>query len=127
MENEFSCILIEDEALGIEMLQDYISRRSDLSLVGTATQRSEIQSLLRICSPTIIFLDLVIPYGDKNDFNYSKFPKSSIFVIISATPLSHYNGEIPFGKIHELLKPISYENFNKCIDKILRNIKVTNV
>jgi len=70
MENEFTCILIEDEALSIEMLQDYISRRSDLSLVGSAIERSEIQSLLRICSPTIIFLDLVIPYGDNNDFNF---------------------------------------------------------
>ncbi|MGF7028712.1 MULTISPECIES: hypothetical protein [Sphingobacterium] len=127
MENGFSCILIEDEALAIEMLQDYISRRNDLILLGTAIERSEIQSLLRICSPTIIFLDLVIPYGDKNDFNYSKFPESSIFVIISATPISHYNGEIPNGEIHELLKPISFEDFNKCIDKILRNIKVTNV
>lgn len=126
MENEFTCILIEDEALSIEMLQDYISRRSDLSLVGTAIERSEIQSLLRICSPTIIFLDLVIPYGDNNDFNFSKFPESSIFVIISATPLSHYNGEIPIGEIHELLKPISFENFNKCIDNIVKNIKVIN-
>ncbi|RKE42569.1 hypothetical protein [Sphingobacterium detergens] len=127
MENRFSCILIEDEALGIEMLQDYIGRRNDLFLVGTASQQSEIQSLLKICSPKLIFLDLVIPFGDANDFNYSKFPESSILVIISATPLNYYKGDIPFGEKHELLKPISFENFNNCVDNILRNIQLTNV
>ncbi len=122
MEDRWNCILIEDEALGIEMLQDYIGRRNDLVLIGTAVQRSEIKSLLKICSPSIIFLDLIIPNGERNDVKFSKLPKDSVYIIISATPLSHFSGDKPLGKTYELLKPISYENFNKCIDIVISNI-----
>jgi len=123
MENCLTCILIEDEALGIEMMEDYISRRDDLKLLGTAIQLSEIEYLLTTSSPSIIFLDLIIPYGDQNDFNFSKFPKSSSFIVTSAIPISHFNGELPPGKIYELLKPISFKNFNMCVDKVVQRIK----
>ena len=123
MENCLTCILIEDEALGIEMMEDYISRRDDLTLLGTAIQLSEIECLLETSSPSIIFLDLIIPHGDQNDFNFSKFPKSSSFIVTSAIPISHFKGELPPGKIYELLKPISFKNFNICVDKVVQKIK----
>lgn len=122
MENCLTCILIEDEALGIEMMEDYINRRDDLRLLGTAIQLSEIEALLD-SSPSIIFLDLMIPYGDQNDFNFSKFPNSSSFIVTSAIPINHFKGELPPGKIYELLKPISFQNFNKCVDKVVQTIK----
>lgn len=126
MENRLTCILIEDNALAIEMMEEYIGLRDDLELLGTAIQRSEIQNLLNRCSPSIVFLDLIIPYGERNDFSFLQFPSSSIFVTISGIPLSHYQGELPPGEILELYKPISKEEFNRCVDIIMKKSKVAN-
>ncbi|WP_185218084.1 hypothetical protein [Sphingobacterium mizutaii] len=126
MENSLTCILIEDDALATEMMEDYIGRRDDLLLMGKAIQRSDIQDILERCSPSIVFLDLIIPYGERNDFSFSQFPSTSYFVIISGIPLSHYEGELPMGEILELNKPISFEEFNRCVDGIMKKLKVAN-
>lgn len=126
MENNFTCLLIEDDALGIEMLEDYINRRNDLTLLATGTQLSEVEELLHKYSPSIIFLDLIIPYGEKNNFSYDKIPNDIIIIIISAIPLSSYKGDIPSGEKFELLKPISFENFSKCVDHVIKKLNLIN-
>ncbi len=126
MENKFTCLLVEDEAMGIEMLQDYINRRNDLTLLGTGSQLSEVEQLLNKYSPSIIFLDLIIPYGEPNNFSYDKIPDHISIIIISAIPLSHYNGKLPKGEKFELLKPITFEHFNRCVDSVIENLNLVN-
>ncbi|WP_343557251.1 hypothetical protein [Sphingobacterium sp.] len=126
MENKYTCLLVEDDAMGIEMLQDYINRRNDLTLLATGSQLSEVEQLLNKYSPSIIFLDLIIPYGEPNNFSYNKIPDHINTIIISAIPLSHYNGELPSGEKFELLKPISFEHFNRCVDSVIKNLNLVN-
>lgn len=124
MENNYTCLLVEDDALGIEMMEDYINRRNDLTLLGTGTQLSEVEELLNRFSPSIIFLDLIIPYGEKNNFSYAKISNDIIIIIVSAIPLNYYKGDIPSGIKLELLKPISFENFNKCVDNAIKKLSL---
>lgn len=126
MENSYTCLLIEDDALGIEMMEDYISRRDDLTLLGTGTQLSEVEQLMNIYSPSIIFLDLIIPYGESNNFSLTKLPNDAYIITISAIPLSYYKGDLPSGEIIELLKPISFENFNRCVNYVIERLSLIN-
>lgn len=116
-----TCLLVEDEPLSIEMMEDYISRRPDLELVAIASEMSEIQGLVAEHLPSIIFLDLVLPIGTSTGFHFGMLPETSSIVVVSGVPLSHYKGKLPKGEIFELLKPVSFENFERCINKVLLN------
>lgn len=115
----YTCILVEDDSLAIEMMEDYISRKDELILEGIGSELSEVRKLVEQLTPSIIFLDLIIPPGESKGFHWGKLPQSSYIVLISAIPLFLYKGPLPKGPIFELPKPISYENFNRCVEKIL--------
>ena len=126
MSAQHSCLIIEDEALAIEMMVDYISRRNDLKLVGIASQLSEVEAILQKATPAIIFLDLVIPVGEPTTFSYKQLPNTSVIVVVSAMPLSYFRGELPQRKLYELAKPLSFEHFDRCINKILQDKRYTS-
>lgn len=112
-------MVIEDEALSLEMMEDYVGRRKDLKLVCVGSQLSEIKKLIDEHNPSIIFLDLGIPIGQSTDFHYGMFPKSTTIIIVSAIPLNLYQGELPKGEIYELPKPVSFECFDRCVNEAL--------
>lgn len=119
MHNRITCLVVEDEALSIEMMEDYIARRDDLELIGIASQLADLEEIVKKSDPSIIFLDLVIPIGKSTEFHFGQLPKTASIVVISAMPLTHYTGELPKGEIFELYKPISFENFDRCIDEVI--------
>ncbi|MDF2476429.1 MAG: putative two-component response-regulatory protein YehT [Sphingobacterium sp.] len=122
----FACIVVEDDVFSIDMLKDYINRKKELVLSGIGTELSELKQLLEYVSPSIIFLDLIIPPGESMGFHYGELPQSSFIILTSAIPLYLYNGPLPKGTLYELPKPISYENFSKCVDKVIVKLKNKN-
>lgn len=114
-----TCILIEDEVLAIEMMEDYIGRREDLELLGVGTELAEVMDLLESHNPSIIFLDLVIPLGKSVGYHFGRLPATSSIVVVSGMPLNHYSGSLPKGDLYELPKPVSFESFDRCVNKVL--------
>lgn len=117
--NRTTCLVIEDEALAIEMMEDYIGRRDDLVLLAVGSELSEVKDILDKNTPSIIFLDLVIPPGACGDFHFGKLPSDASIVVVSGTPLNLFRGILPKGDIYELPKPVSYESFNRCVNEVL--------
>ncbi|SKB88653.1 hypothetical protein SAMN05660226_03623 [Parapedobacter luteus] len=117
--NRTTCLLIEDEALAIEMMEDYIGRRDDLVLLAVVSELSEVKDILVKHTPSIIFLDLFIPPGACGDFHFGKLPSNASIVIVSGTPPNLFRGILPKGDIYELFKPVSYDSFNRCVDEVL--------
>lgn len=122
----YTCLLIEDDAYAIDMMTDYINRRDDLLLQGIGTELSEVRLLIKDITPSIIFLDLIIPPGESHGFHLGELPSSSVIAVISGIPLHLYKGPLPKGPIFELPKPISFEKFNICVEKIIVEIKNQN-
>lgn len=122
----FSCILVEDDALAIDMLEDYINRKHELILKGVGTELSEVKQLLESIDPSIIFLDLIIPPGESNGFHYGEISNKSFIILTSAIPLHLYKGPLPKGPIFELPKPISYEKFSICVEQVIVELKNQN-
>lgn len=115
-------MLIEDETLAIEMMKEYIDRRNDLVLIGVASQMSEIQDILDQCTPSIIFLDLVIPPCESGGFHFGRLPVDASFVVVSAIPVARFKGILPKGDMYELPKPVSFDHFNRCVDQVLAKL-----
>lgn len=114
-----TCVLIEDEPLAIEMMEDYISRRDDLVLLATGSELWEVKDILDEHTPTIIFLDLIIPPGPSGGFHLGELPSNISIIVVSGIPLMHFHGILPKGDIYELPKPVSYDSFNRCVNEVL--------
>lgn len=119
----YRCLVIEDDRLAVDMMADYIGRREDLALVGVAQQLSDLPHVLATIKPDIVFLDLVIPTGEASDFHFGLFPAEISVVVVSAIPTGYFKGILPANIVFELLKPVSRESFENCVDQIISLLK----
>lgn len=115
----YRCLVIEDDSLAIDMMTDYIYRRDDLSLAGVVQERCDIPNALHLTKPDIVFLDLVIPAGAPCGFHFGLFPTNVAVVVVSATTTDCFTEQLPPIIAHELLKPVSFADFEQCIDLII--------
>lgn len=118
-----TCVLVEDEPLAYQMISGYIAQRKELQLIAKIDNLKDFYSKIRATAPSIVFLDFRI-LGFDGDITrmLGRIPKRSIVVSISACPLSHFQnmyGIKVTGKIYELLKPFSFEKFNRCINDLI--------
>lgn len=114
-----TCIIIEDEPLAQEILQDYISKRGDLVLLG---KFSNLQSFYKFKEDNIdlMFMDINLR-GTSKDEVEDLFTKSRKIVLVTAYSVQQLH-EYDLDNIsHILSKPVSYEKFSECIDKIILN------
>ncbi|MEC3878627.1 response regulator [Parapedobacter sp. 10938] len=117
------CLIIEDDWSAIELMADYVGRRKELTLVGVVQELYEVPDALSATQPDIAFLDLVIPQGSPSDFHFGLIPPTVIVVVVSAIPLALFNRALPPTVVDELPKPVSYEHFNDCIDRIIERLR----
>lgn len=119
----YDCVVVEDEPLAIEMMVDYIAKRENLRLVAVVSELADLREILKTSKPSIIFLDLIVPLGVLDGFHYGKIPSDISIVVVSAIPLSHYGKTLPRSVKYELPKPVSFERFNQCVDKVTHRLK----
>lgn len=119
----YRCLLIEDDSLAIDMMTDYIGRRDELLMVGIVQERCEILGALNLTKPDIVFLDLVIPSGGPSGFHFGLFPTSLAVVVVSATSTDCFTEQLPPIVTYQLLKPISFNDFEACIDRIIQHLQ----
>lgn len=120
--NSYRCLIVEDDWFAIEMMAGYVGRHNELALVGIVQQISELANALAATEPDIVFLDLIIPQGAPTDFHFGLIPPEVTVVVVSAIPITLFDSALPPTVADELLKPVSYETFNDCIDRIIERL-----
>lgn len=115
------CIIIDDEPLAQEVLENLISRFPALKLVGKCNNAIAAFEMLHNQSIDLMFLDIKMPGINGLDFISSlKEPPAVIFTTAFA---EHAVQGFELDAVDYLLKPISYERFEKSIHKILKIFK----
>ncbi len=116
------CIVVDDEPLARQLLGKYINKQDGIELAATCTNALEAFQKLNEVEVDLMFLDIRMPGISGLDFLKS-LKKPPITVLTSA-----YNEYAVDGFELEvadyLLKPITYERFEKCIAKIQRRDEV---
>lgn len=112
-----NCYIIDDEFHAIEVLERYIQRTPGLVLAGSAT--NPLAALNRVSEtqdPMVIFLDIDMP--EMNGLEVAGM-LNPYHTIIFTTSFKEYALDA-FEKhaAGYLLKPISYERFAACIQKL---------
>lgn len=112
------CLIVDDEPLAVNLFSRYINQNTALELAGMASNALEAFQMLNDRQVDLMFLDIRMPGISGLDFLKSlKNPPMTILT-------SAYNEYAVEGFELEvadyLLKPVTYERFEKSIAKILR-------
>lgn len=117
MDVKITCIIIDDEPLGQELIRKYISRLSFLELVAVYDNAIEALGRASSLKPDIIFLDVNMPEMTGIEF-LKTFGNQRPHVIL-ATAYSEYAVQgFDYDVADFLLKPITFDRFVKSINKV---------
>jgi len=114
------CIIIDDEIGAITILENYIARISYLELKESF--RNSVKALNYLLSAEnnnidIVFLDIDMPELD--GMQIAEILKDRYVKVIFTTAYSEYAVKsYEKNAIDYLLKPFSFERFDKCLDKL---------
>ncbi|KQR71746.1 LytTR family DNA-binding domain-containing protein [Pedobacter sp. Leaf176] len=112
------CIIIEDEPLAQEILETHIRQIPQLNLLAKCYNALEAFNMLHTNTVDLMFLDIKMPDINGIDFIRSlKHPPQVIFTTAySEYAITGYE----LSAIDYLLKPITFERFEKSINKMLK-------
>ncbi|MFD0749185.1 LytR/AlgR family response regulator transcription factor [Mucilaginibacter calamicampi] len=112
------CIIVDDEPLAQEVIENYICRFADLECAGICKNALDAFTLLHQEQIDLMFLDIKMPGINGLDFFRSlKNPPAVIFTTAFA---SHAVEGFELDAVDYLLKPITFERFQKSINKFLK-------
>lgn len=113
---KLNCVIIDDEPLALELLQSYVENTSFLRLTGKYS--SAIQAINELANqeaPHLMFLDIQMP--GLNGLEYSKLVDESTRIIFTTAFDQFAADSYKVNALDYLLKPISYADFLKSVNK----------
>lgn len=115
------CIIIDDEPLAIELIEDHVSKFSNLEIVATCHNAIEGFEVLKSQQIDLIFLDIQMPMLTGIEFlkSLSNPPKVIFTTAYREYAIESYELEV----VDYLLKPISFDRFFKAINKYFKTIE----
>ena len=109
------CIAIDDEPLALQLMEEFASRISFLTLLKTFTDPDEAMAWIQVNEVDLLFLDIQMP-----DINGLEFYKtlSKKPPVIFTTAYSEFAAEgFNVDAVDYLLKPFEYDRFLKGVFK----------
>lgn len=118
---KLDCIIIDDEPRAIEIMKEYVEKIATLSLMETFRNPLKAFDYLKQNKVDLIFLDINMP--NLSGIQLIKSLTNKPFIVLT-TAYSEYAVEsYQLDVVDYLLKPIEFDRFMKCIDKIYDKIK----
>ncbi|WP_207427213.1 LytTR family DNA-binding domain-containing protein [Pedobacter sp. SYSU D00535] len=123
MQHNLKCYAIDDERHAIELLVRHIEKCPGLELIGTAENPLEaLKEFQNGLKPDITFLDIDMP--QLSGLEVADIIKDKTEIIFT-TAFADYAVEGFDKNITDfLLKPISFERFVKCVNKVTNALKL---
>ncbi|RYE27568.1 MAG: response regulator transcription factor [Sphingobacteriaceae bacterium] len=115
------CIIVDDEPLALQVLENFISRTPELQLVGKCTHAGDAFQLLHSRPVELMFLDIRMP--GINGLDFVRSLKSPPAVIFTTAFAEHAVTGFELEAADYLLKPITYERFEKSIQRLLKTYR----
>lgn len=110
------CAILDDEPMAVALLSKYVEKISSFELVKATTNPFEILELIAQTTIDILFIDIQMPELTGLQM-MEMLGKKTKFVITSAYSEYALKG-YEHNVVDYLLKPISFDRFYKCIQKI---------
>jgi DNA-binding LytR/AlgR family response regulator len=118
---KLTCMIIEDEPLARDVLKEYISTHSELTLMASYEAADKAFSLLQSSPPDILFLDIGMPGTSGLDLLHKL--KEKPLTILTTAYREYALEAYELGVIDYLVKPIRYERFDKSVNRSIEFIR----
>jgi len=110
------CMIVDDEPLAIDVLESHLTKFENLELVAKCSNALEAAQILKMKEVDLLFLDIQMPEITGIDFLKSL---DNPPLVVFTTAYSEYAAEgFELDAIDYLLKPISFDRFEKAIRKV---------
>ncbi|MBS1598128.1 MAG: response regulator [Bacteroidetes bacterium] len=113
------CIIVEDELLAQQVIQSHLKKIDQLDLVAVCKNAAEAMETLKYQEVDLMFLDIQLP--GITGMHFLRSLVNPPLVVLTTAYADYALESYEFNVIDYLLKPISFERFNKAIHKILDN------
>jgi len=119
------CIIIDDEPLAIALIEDHVSKFSNLEIVATCQNAIEGFEVLKSHQVDLIFLDIQMPMLTGIEFlkSLSNPPKVIFTTAYREYAIESYELEV----VDYLLKPISFDRFFKALNKYFKATETKSI
>ena len=110
-----SCIIVDDEPLAVKLLESFVTKTPDLTLLASFTDSVEAINAVKEQKPNLLFLDIQMP--DLNGMELAHMIPSETRVIFTTAFKEYAFESSEVRALDFLLKPIRYNKFLAAIDK----------
>lgn len=111
-----SCLIVEDEPMARKLLTQYVEKIAGLELLAALASPLAALDFLKDNNPDVMFLDVQMP--EITGIGLLKILKKKPIVVLT-TAYSEYAIEgYELDVTDYLLKPITFERFLKCVEKV---------
>ena len=111
------CIIVEDETLAQDVIKSHLERIGRMELVGVYRTAPEAKTALDSREVDVLFLDIRLP--GMSGLHFLRSLSNPPLVVLTTAYAEYAVESYDFNVIDYLLKPISFERFEKAVNKIL--------
>jgi DNA-binding LytR/AlgR family response regulator len=114
------CIIVDDDLASMTIVEYFVSRIAELELIGTFTDSVAALAAIRNSEPNLIFLDVEMPGLTGMDI-LNLLPDKRNVIFITGSP-KYAVDSFDLGIVDYLLKPVSFERFQKAVNRYKEKI-----
>ena len=118
------CLALDDEPLALAILENYILKMPNLTLVATCTDSMEALSLIQQGKVDLLFLDIQMP--TLTGIQFLRVMNGKCKTILTTAYAEFALEGYEYDVVDYLLKPISFERFLKAVQKVQEQLSATN-
>lgn len=119
---KYRCLIADDEPPARKLLSDYVSKVRNLELAGVCSNGVEVVKFLKENTVDILLLDIRMPLMTGMDI-LNDLPERPLTILVTAYEEYALKG-YELDVIDYLMKPVSFERFQKAIDKAIEYLNV---
>ena len=112
-----TCIIVDDEPLAVQLLESFVNKTPQLSLVASFTDSVEAMQHLTTEPVDLLFLDIQMPDVNGMELAHQLPPETFIIFTTAFREFAFESYEV--NTVDFLLKPIRYTKFLNAVEKVM--------
>jgi len=121
---KIKCIIIDDEALAISVIESHLQNFDTIEIVATYTNPIQAYEIIERENIDLIFLDINMPQINGMEFIENLNHKPAIVITTAYSEYAVKSYEL--NVLDYLVKPIPFDRFLKTINKVYQNVFPVN-
>lgn len=117
----YSCIIVDDEPLALDILESYINKINKIKLLKKCTNALDAFNTLHLEHVNLMYVDIKMP--EINGIEFIKSLKNPPNIILTTAHVEYALTGYDINAVDYLLKPFSFERFLQATNRAILQLK----